>query len=698
MSAERLQRAGIDPAPGGLRLAPPGAPRDSIAAWLDVLMKLLRLPEPERAGVREELDTHLRERVRDLMVTGLSEVEASGRAIAELGDTAGLAQRFNRAARPVARRRLMNLGMLAAVGVGLIGGAVAITGPREDRIAVAVFEPEVTKEAAQAAAGKFDVPPDASWSRFYEAAGKGLGLPVVVNWGQLTAIGEDGQFGPNERATVTGDRLTLPEALAMVNEGLGSADDGIDYRVHDGRLEFSSAAHFDKRETVLATYDLTGIVEARLHDPDPTARQVVTHQVSEEVAKLIMELVHPPLWRDNGGDRASLAVFGAKLFVTAPKRMHPKIRWVLSELPTTAEVQDPARAPRARATTERDLKALHLQVRIQELQVQMMDLDARRIELGRQARDQRRFTPEILKEQAALGAQREQLAAELDQLESQYSALWVASSDQRDLASLERRAKAAQLKLEAIHTELAQLEPMRERSLISSTEAARRRAELMEEEAEVLDIIAQIDNRRAELTGKPIVEGGSIRPDGVLVDEQGRPVDGAEVRIEPRIRVKAKDERGVRAGGAAPDTAVFHPQRLGPSAMREVLGEALNIIPELKEAPMRTLSVDESDGVLAVTAPVEQLEPIGRIVRAMDLPSPKADGEKLITRTVALRSMSAAVVAQLIELAYRSRPDLERRFEGHSVTVSERENAIFVTSRPGHVEFIAEFAETLDAM
>lgn len=693
MSAERLQRGGIDPAPGGLRLATPGGPRDSITAWLDVLVKLLRLPGPERAGVREELDTHLRERVRDLMVTGLSEVEASERAIAELGDMAGLAQRFNRAARPVARRRLMNLGMLAAVGVGLIGGAVAFTGPREDRIAVAVFEPEVTKEAAQAAAGRFTVPQGATWAQFFEAAGKGAGLPVMVNWGQLSTIA-DGQLDANQRATVTGDGLTLPEAMAMANEGLESADDGIDYRVHDGRLEFSSAAHFDKRETVLATYDLAGIIEARLTDPDPSARHVVTEQVGNDVARLLMTLVYPEQWQDNGGDRAKLAVFGPKLFITAPKRFHPKVRWVLGELPTTAEVQEPARAPRTRAATERDLKALHLQVRIHELQVQIMDLDAKRIESGRQARDQRRFTPEILKEQDALGAQRAQLAAELDQLESEYSALWGAGSNQRDFASLERRAKAAQLKLEAIHTELAQLEPMRERSLISATEAARRRAELMQEEAEVLDMIAQIDSRRAELTGKPIVEGGSVRPDGVLVDEQGRPVQGAEVRMEPWIRVLPSE---APASGRQ-DTAVFHPQRLGPSAMREVLGQALNIIPELKEAPVRTLSVDESDGVLAVTAPVEQLEPIGRIVRAMDLPRPPLGGDKLITRTLALRSMSAAVVAQLIELAYRSRPDLEREFEGHSVSVSERENAIFVTSRPGHVEFIAEFAETLDAM
>ncbi len=57
---------------------------------------------------------------------------------------------------------------------------------------------------------------------------------------------------------------------------------------------------------------------------------------------------------------------------------------------------------------------------------------------------------------------------------------------------------------EAIRTEYAQLDPLRTAGQISSTDAARRQAELMEEEAEVLDQITGIENRRAELTGKPV--------------------------------------------------------------------------------------------------------------------------------------------------------------------------------------------------
>lgn len=504
--------APADPASPSLRLAPPeipAGPRDPIAAWLDVLARLLRLPEAERAGIREELDTHLRDRTRDLMVTGLAEAEASARAISELGDTAVLAQRFNRAGRPPIRRKLMNLGMLAVTGAALVTGTLALSGPRDDRIAVAVFDPAITREAEQAADGRFDLPPNASWGQLFDAAGRAANLPVLVNWNALASIDGEQSINQNARTPISGAQLTLPEAVTLINEHYALPGNGLDYRAADGKLTFSTIDYFDRRETVLATYDLTGIVEARLHDADPTARQLITQQVAEEVAHLITELVHPEQWQDNGGDRAKLAIFGTKLFITAPKRFHPKIRWVLSELPTTAENQEPARAARSHAAAERDLKSLELKTRILDLQGQVAAIDSKRIELG-----QGEITPGIRQQQDALAEQRLKLALELDKLEAQYSAIWAASAgNQRELTSLERRAKAAQLKLEAIRTEYAQLEPLRAAGQMSATDAARRQAELMEEEAEVLDQIAEIENRRAELTGKPAADSATSPPE-----------------------------------------------------------------------------------------------------------------------------------------------------------------------------------------
>lgn len=366
MSAlKRRDPAGSPPAvPGELRLADRGAadeagrggaagitrdgPVDSISAWLDVLVRLLRLPEAERESVREELGAHLTERVRDLMVTGLTEAEASNRAIGELGDMAGLAQRFNRAGRPATRRRLMNFGLLTMAGVALVAGTLTLTRPAGPPLGVTVFDPAAAREAAEIVDRKLTVPPNANWSQFFEAAGKAAGLPVVVHWRRLSGLG--GETGPAIEPTaasiVTGE-IRLDDALAMINEAMGvDPDDGVAYRVIDGQLMFSSGEHLDKRETILATYDLSGIVEARLRDPDPVERAFVQKQVAEEVSRLIQSLVHADAWRDNGGDRAGLAVFDSKLFITAPKRFHPKIQWVLGELP--GYVRTPAEAEQRR--------------------------------------------------------------------------------------------------------------------------------------------------------------------------------------------------------------------------------------------------------------------------------------------------------------------------------------------------------------
>ncbi len=95
--------------------------RDPIGDWLDVLESMLGVPAARRRAIRQELEDHLRSRVDDLTITGLSEPEAVRAAVGELGETADLARRFREAA-AVNRRRLW---MHAAI-FGLVGGAIAI--------------------------------------------------------------------------------------------------------------------------------------------------------------------------------------------------------------------------------------------------------------------------------------------------------------------------------------------------------------------------------------------------------------------------------------------------------------------------------------------------------------------------------------------------------------------------------------------
>ncbi|MFG0259359.1 MAG: permease prefix domain 1-containing protein, partial [Phycisphaerales bacterium JB041] len=92
---------------------------DQIGSWLDRLVRLTRLPSAEASELREELDAHLRDRVRDLMLVGHDEPDAIHRSISELGDLAQLAQRYREASRTPRRRLFMNLAVIAVAGSAL---------------------------------------------------------------------------------------------------------------------------------------------------------------------------------------------------------------------------------------------------------------------------------------------------------------------------------------------------------------------------------------------------------------------------------------------------------------------------------------------------------------------------------------------------------------------------------------------------
>lgn len=356
------------------------ASNSGISSWLDVMVRLLRLPEVERESVREELEAHLTDRVRDLMVTGLDEAEASRRAIGELGDMAGLAQRFNRAGRGTTGRRIMNIGLLAMAGGAVLFGATTLMQRPNDRVAISVFEPQRTKESAQIAEGRMSVPAGSTWTQFFDSAGRASKLPVLVYWSHLAGLSKEPMIQPSEKAWVTGEGMALGDALSMVNESMNQgADGGVDFRVLDGKLVFSSMDYFDRKETVLATYDLTAVVEERLTDPDPSARRETEEQVTHQVVELISSLVCPDLWRDNGGDRASVSRFGAKLFITAPKRLHPKIRWVLDELTTEARVGAADPVPDDSAASARSAER-----KIAAIQAQLAAMEQSRAQLEQQ--------------------------------------------------------------------------------------------------------------------------------------------------------------------------------------------------------------------------------------------------------------------------------------------------------------------------
>lgn len=93
------------------------------------------------------------------------------------------------------------------------------------------------------------------------------------------------------------------------------------------RIELVSQEEADRRDTLLATYVVTEILEHiawRDHTDLGLAKDSLT--------ALILEFVEPDAWQQNGGEMAQMTIVGGKLFIEAPRRMHERVEWILNEL------------------------------------------------------------------------------------------------------------------------------------------------------------------------------------------------------------------------------------------------------------------------------------------------------------------------------------------------------------------------------
>lgn len=322
MSGEVVERTRPEEG-AGVRLSQP----DPIGAWLDVLMPMLRLGAAERRSIRDELDSHLRDRVRDLMLSGLDETRAAGEAIGELGDAAELASRYGQASRGPARRRLlMNVGLLGMASAALVTSMVAVMQPAAgpgsggdaSGAAVRVYAPPASGVGAaggdiRIGAVRYEATP---LQDVLEDIATKAGLELVVRWSELAP------WRPTEtRATFAAGERSLAEMFTTLNYRLpyepGEYREIIDFRVNNGTLEVASANYFNRKEGVLAVMDIGGILESGVD--------------AEELTNAITMFVEPEQWVDNGGGAAAYAVVGTRLMVKAPPRMIEGVRWILGQ-------------------------------------------------------------------------------------------------------------------------------------------------------------------------------------------------------------------------------------------------------------------------------------------------------------------------------------------------------------------------------
>lgn len=338
-------------------LASPPPPRDAVESWLNLVMSMLHVPEAERRGVGEELESHLRERVRDLMVAGVGEAEAAGRAIHELGDAAALARRYQEAIKPSGRRHVMHAAAigLASLAVGLGGAALLgnkqgvtpgqgeATSMQEARtsaeakdfdaetneraapmlaahppgqIRASTFVPPEDEALARAAEISIEVRETTTWREVVEQVVRG-GQSIKVRWEHFDEVGIDS-------ASPIGlgmKNATLAGAVLAFNEA-GGEQSVLGLGMQNGVLLMGPQAALDREDRELVSLDLTPLLERARGD----------EEAMEKVQQLIQSLVEPDSWRASGGDLGEMYVFGSKLFVKAPRRWMPRVRWVLNEL------------------------------------------------------------------------------------------------------------------------------------------------------------------------------------------------------------------------------------------------------------------------------------------------------------------------------------------------------------------------------
>lgn len=369
--------------------------RDPITNWLDVFTKLLAVPPAERMRIRDELEDHLRMRVEDLLILGMSEPEAVQKAVTELGETAELAKRFKEARTNTRRRIVMHTALFAVAGLALtMSVANFIPGsntpsPASSPAEVAAVQPEQGEQGEQKNGYLgYDIE-GGMLEDVLMNIGEAADSRVFVHWGSLEMSGIDRE---TEVGKIPSKGLELDKVRELLNSMLGlEGGDSITARMENGLLEFGTVSYFDKREIVTMDHDVSGLVPAG---------NVLDHSLEASVlSSNIMSIIEPDIWNSgipamsrNGspipGQQVqfrpsavgAIAINGTRLSVRAPERVQVQIIDYIARLRVSQQEQDKL-ADRnyeemvARNQESRKQMMAQMHQRIEMLQQEIADLE-----------------------------------------------------------------------------------------------------------------------------------------------------------------------------------------------------------------------------------------------------------------------------------------------------------------------------------
>jgi len=291
--------------------------RDPIAQWLDVFTSLLALPAGESDRIRDELEDHLRTRVDDLLILGMSEPEAVQKAVTELGETAQLARNF-KAVRTHSRRRIaMHTALFAAAGLALtvsVAGFLprANTAPVTSPSAIVDAQPEDQNHRGML---DRDLPAGKLGDMLQMLADAG-NARLFVHWASLEPMGLDAD---TEIRAIPAKGLEHGKVRQLINSALGlDGGDQLTARMDGTLVEIATQAYFDRIEMVQKEYDLTELTKP--YNFGIQSRDILTP---------IYETVEPEIWSNKIG---SLSMSGMFLNVRAPARVQAEVQKYLARL------------------------------------------------------------------------------------------------------------------------------------------------------------------------------------------------------------------------------------------------------------------------------------------------------------------------------------------------------------------------------
>lgn len=312
---------------------------DPVDAWLDVLVTMLAIPRADRQTVRDELEDHLRSRIDDLLIHGLSEPQALEKAVAELGETADLARQLSHAHKPPRTRRyamhaliIALAGTVVALGVNQVRPNAAATIPNA---AIAVASP------APAASSDRPIPVrDRTVGDVLEAFKEQIDRPVMIHWTSLQDIGLE-RDAPIE---IDSDPLRFGMILQLLAERTEPAlQNSIAILDTPELVEIGLRSQFDQRTLQRQLYDASvlmgyGAVSPASRERAQNPRRAElgsSFSVSEGargVASLLETHISPNDWVNQGGSLAQYSVMGTTIIVTAPERIQREIAAMIEEL------------------------------------------------------------------------------------------------------------------------------------------------------------------------------------------------------------------------------------------------------------------------------------------------------------------------------------------------------------------------------